>query len=199
MPQADNCPPCTKHWQQLQRKASATAAQTTPQAGASQSSSRPSSGTHPQRCLASVRSTANMPRAQDAAAQGAQGGQQQHHALFSVHVHTTAGMLLPRDSLFSGCELPVRLNTTRGYAQHVLAEAGALLLAAALSDPLNAKFVLVSDTSIPLYPPQVSERHCSRQSGVSSCDQRCSQQKHCCGVLCDLPSRALFWPPGPFS
>lgn len=107
--------------------------------------------THPQRCLVSVRSTADM-SAQDAEAQGAQGGQR-HHALFSVYVHTTAGMLLPRDSLFAGCELPVRLNASQGYAQHVLAEAGALLLAAALSDPLNAKFVLVSDTSIPLYPP----------------------------------------------
>lgn len=90
-------------------------------------------------CLASVRSTADTPA----------------HDLFSVYVHTPAGVLLPQDSLLSGCELPVRLNTSRGYAQHVLAEAGALLLAAALSDPLNTKFVLVSDSSIPLYPPQV--------------------------------------------
>jgi hypothetical protein len=95
--------------------------------------------TDPARCLASVRSTADTLA----------------HELFSVYVHTPAGVLLPRDSLFSGCELPVRLNTSRGYAQHVLAEAGAPLLAAALSDPLNTKFVLVSDSSIPLYPPQV--------------------------------------------
>lgn len=75
--------------------------------------------------------------------------------LFSVYVHTPAGLLLPPNSIFSGCELSMRLNTTRGYAQHVLAEAEALLLYAALADPLNTKFVLVSDSSIPLYPPQV--------------------------------------------
>lgn len=84
------------------------------------------------------------------------------HPLFSVYVHTPAGVLLPRSSILSGCELAVRLNTTRGYAQHVLAEAEALLLAAALSDPLNTKFVLVSDTSIPLYTPQVRFCCCVR-------------------------------------
>jgi hypothetical protein len=81
---------------------------------------------------------------------------QQQHQLFSVYVHTPAGMLLPSGSVLSGCELPVRLNTTQGYLQHVLAEAAALLLAAALTDPLNTKFVLLSDTSIPIYTPQVS-------------------------------------------
>jgi hypothetical protein len=82
--------------------------------------------------------------------------QQQRHKLFSAYVHTPAGVLLPSDSVLSGCELPVRLNNTNGYAQHVLAQAAALLLAAALTDPLNTKFVLLSDTSIPLYTPQVS-------------------------------------------
>lgn len=153
--------------------------------------------THPQRCLASVCGTADLPRAQDAAAQGAQGGQQ-HHALFSVYVHTTDGMLLPRDSLFAGCELPVRLNTSQGYAQHVLADAGALLLAAALSDPLNAKFVLVSDTSIPLYPPQVDEtlQQAERHQQLAAALQ--SAETDCCGVLCGLWP-CLYWPPGPLS
>jgi hypothetical protein len=81
--------------------------------------------------------------------------QKQQHEYFSVYVHTPAGVLLPSDSVLSGCELPVLLNTSRGWGQHVLAEAASLLLAAALSDPLNTKFVLMSDTSIPLYPPQV--------------------------------------------
>jgi hypothetical protein len=81
---------------------------------------------------------------------------QHQHQLLSVYVHTPGGVLLPSSSVLSGCELSVRLNTTGGYAQHVLAEAAALLLAAALSDPLNTKFVLLSDTSIPLYNPQVS-------------------------------------------
>jgi hypothetical protein len=76
--------------------------------------------------------------------------------LFSVYVHTTNGVLLPPSSIFSGCELRTRLNTTRGYAQHVLVEAEVLLLRAALGDAANAKFVTVSESSIPLYPPQVS-------------------------------------------
>jgi hypothetical protein len=78
--------------------------------------------------------------------------------LFSVYVHSPDGMLLPSSSIFSGTELRVRLNTTQGYAQHVLAEAGVLLLRAALQDASNVQFVMVSDTSIPLYPPQVRAR-----------------------------------------
>lgn len=110
-------------------------------------------------CLASIYgSTGPAGKQQTRQAAGSARQQQPQHNLFSVYVHTTAGALLPKDSLLSGCELPVRLNTTGGYAQHVLAEAAALLLTAALSDPLNAKFVLISDTSIPLYPPQVRSR-----------------------------------------
>jgi hypothetical protein len=113
------------------------------------------------RCMANL---GYGPHADPLAASSAEPYQHQHkhrqhqhqHQLFSVYVHTPAGVLLPGSSVLSGCELPVRLNTTRGYAQHVLAEAAALLLAAALTDPLNTKFVLVSDTSIPLYTPQVS-------------------------------------------
>jgi hypothetical protein len=75
--------------------------------------------------------------------------------LFSVYVHSPDGLLLPAGSMFSGSELRVRLNTTQGYAQHVLAEAGVLLLRAALQDASNMHFVMVSDTSVPLYPPQV--------------------------------------------
>jgi hypothetical protein len=87
--------------------------------------------------------------------------------LFSVYVHSPDGMLLPSSSIFSGSELRVRLNTTQGYAQHVLAEAAVLLLRAALQDESNVHFVMVSDTSIPLYPPQVrgrkQQRGCRKQ------------------------------------
>jgi hypothetical protein len=110
------------------------------------------------------------PAEQDVSAKPASDEYQQH-ALFSVYVHTTAGALLPHDSVLSGCELPVRLNTTRGYAQHVLTEAAALLLRAALSDPLNAKFVLVSDTSLPIYPPQVTPQ---RILNLQTCMHVCS-------------------------
>jgi len=108
-----------------------------------------------QRCLVSLAAPAATNNPSTGPQRHGQQRQQQQQQLFSVYVHSPAGVLLPPDSVLSGCELAVRLNTTRGYAQHVLAEAAALLLHAALSDPLNTKFVLVSDTSIPLYPPQV--------------------------------------------
>jgi hypothetical protein len=97
--------------------------------------------------------------------------------LFSVYVHSPDGMLLPSSSIFSGTELRVRLNTTQGYAQHVLAEAGVLLLRAALQDASNVHFVMVSDTSIPLYPPQVWG--CSKHSkGLQESDMiRQTQQE----------------------
>ncbi|PNH00592.1 hypothetical protein TSOC_013581, partial [Tetrabaena socialis] len=42
------------------------------------------------------------------------------------------------------------VNTSHGYAQHALVQAELVLLAAALADPLNARFVLLSETSIPV-------------------------------------------------
>jgi hypothetical protein len=83
----------------------------------------------------------------------------QQQQLFSVYVHTPHGELLPPGSLFAGCELRWRINTTNGYAQHVLAEAAVLLLRAALQDRLNTHFVVLSDSSIPIYPPQVGTHH----------------------------------------
>jgi hypothetical protein len=83
----------------------------------------------------------------------------QQQQLFSVYVHTPHGELLPPGSLFAGCELRWSVNTTNGYAQHVLAEAAVLLLRAALQDRLNTHFVVLSDSSIPIYPPQVGTHH----------------------------------------
>lgn len=79
----------------------------------------------------------------------------QKQQLFSVYVHTPHGMQLPAGSLFAGCELHDRTNTTNAYGQYPLVEAALLLLQAALHNKANAKFVLVGESSIPLYPPQV--------------------------------------------
>jgi hypothetical protein len=96
--------------------------------------------------------------------------------LFSVYVHSPDGVLLPSSSIFSGTELRVRLNTTQGYAQHVLAEAGVLLLRAALQDASNVHFVMVSDTSIPLYPPQVRARGHSKRLQDGSTTQQAARR-----------------------
>ncbi|WIA35554.1 hypothetical protein OEZ86_003979 [Tetradesmus obliquus] len=94
--------------------------------------------------------------------------------LFSVYVHSPDGMLMPAGSIFSGSELRARLNTTQGYAQHVLAEAAVLLLRAALQDKSNVHFVMVSDTSIPLYPPQVvwAQMMSEQRSRLDACMYR---------------------------
>lgn len=77
--------------------------------------------------------------------------------MFSVYVHTPPGMTLPPGSLLAGSELPdPRINTSHGYGQHVLAEAELLLLAVALCDSAASYFVLLSDESVPLHPPEVS-------------------------------------------
>lgn len=77
--------------------------------------------------------------------------------LFSIYVHPPPGLQLPAGSLFSGLELPevLRVNTTQAYAQHAVAQAELALLRAALFDRSNVKFVLVSDSSIPIYQPEV--------------------------------------------
>jgi hypothetical protein len=72
-------------------------------------------------------------------------------------VHPPPGVKLPQGTIFSGLELPnaQRANTTSAYAQHAIAAAEVELLRAAYADRSNVKFVLVGETSIPLYPPEV--------------------------------------------
>ncbi|WIA35555.1 hypothetical protein OEZ86_003980 [Tetradesmus obliquus] len=62
----------------------------------------------------------------------------------------------------------------KGYAQHVLAETAVLLLRAALQDESNVHFVMVSDTSIPLYPPQVvwAQLMSEQRSRLDACTTR---------------------------
>jgi hypothetical protein len=57
----------------------------------------------------------------------------------------------------------------------VLAEAALLLLRAALQDASNVHFAMVSDTSVPLYPPQVRSGEPagtadSRKAASGTCD-----------------------------
>lgn len=39
------------------------------------------------------------------------------------------------------------------WGQHSLADASRILLRAALADPANQKFIMLSESDIPLYPP----------------------------------------------
>ncbi|KAG2489168.1 hypothetical protein HYH03_012394 [Edaphochlamys debaryana] len=92
--------------------------------------------------------------------------------LFSLYAHAAdPAVRAPAGSLLCGATWVARVNTSRGYGQPALAQAsrgpgwhhpglprslgpaaGLALLAAALGDPLAARFVLLSDTSVPLRP-----------------------------------------------
>ncbi len=72
--------------------------------------------------------------------------------MFSVYVHNWPNSTaFDPDSVFYNQEVPNRVETEWGG--HSLAEASKRLLRTALQDPLNQRFVLISEDSIPLYPP----------------------------------------------
>jgi hypothetical protein len=75
--------------------------------------------------------------------------------LFNVYIHTSLNYTVPKHSIFAGRQLKELQDTTHAYCQHALADAMLLLLKAALAEPDNVKFVMISDTSVPLYRPEV--------------------------------------------
>lgn len=74
---------------------------------------------------------------------------------FSIYVHATAGFSFPSTSLFSGLEIPDPINVTNAFALHTLVMAEMKLIGAALKDKRNHKFVLLSESCIPVHPPEV--------------------------------------------
>ena len=100
-------------------------------------------------------------------------------ALFSVYVHTAPGFSYAPGSVFAGYETGQRLPVSWG--QHsivshaccvhmckccktpyrplccVQVQAERLLLREALAEPLNERFVLLSESCLPLYPPGKSQ------------------------------------------
>lgn len=75
--------------------------------------------------------------------------------LFSVHTHLSPGVPLDYDAQLGGELLPEEERVPTNWGGTNLVEATRRLLQHALKDPLNHFFVLLSETSIPLYPPLV--------------------------------------------
>ena len=53
---------------------------------------------------------------------------------------------------------PFPISTSRittVYAEHTLVEAAVAMLRAALANPLNQRFIMLSEACAPLYPPEV--------------------------------------------
>lgn len=59
------------------------------------------------------------------------------------------------ESCFAGSEIPDPVNLTNAFALHTLVLAELKLLEAALLDERNQKFVLLSESCIPIHPPEV--------------------------------------------
>lgn len=57
----------------------------------------------------------------------------------------------PKGSIFHGRDISERVHVKWGT--FALVEATRALLRASLEDPLNQKFVLLSEAGVPLYPP----------------------------------------------
>ncbi|KAL6777609.1 hypothetical protein ACKKBG_A14935 [Auxenochlorella protothecoides x Auxenochlorella symbiontica] len=69
---------------------------------------------------------------------------------FSLYTHPSPNWTYPATSLFAGTEVPGREQVAWG--QHSLIVAERRLLAAALGDPRNARFLLASESCVPLWP-----------------------------------------------
>ena len=70
--------------------------------------------------------------------------------LFSVHTHPPPGWSHPAGSVFAGHEVAGRAWVQWG--NHSMIDAERALLRAALADPGNQAFQLLSDACLPLYP-----------------------------------------------
>jgi hypothetical protein len=71
--------------------------------------------------------------------------------LFSIYVHSPPEHpAYSEDSLFYGRETSQRIATA--WASHSLVAAVRLLLRDALADPLNKRFILMSESDVPLWP-----------------------------------------------
>ncbi|CAD7696935.1 unnamed protein product [Ostreobium quekettii] len=76
-------------------------------------------------------------------------------SLFSIYVNAPLGYRYPTGSLFRGRRIRNPADTSYSFAQFALVEAQLRMMAEALEDPLNEKFVMLSESAIPLYRPEI--------------------------------------------
>lgn len=93
--------------------------------------------------------------------------------LFDVHVHPHPSFTgyLP-GSLFYGRELPNSMRVTTEWGTHTLVDAAEALLAAALKNPRNQKFFMLSESDLPLYSPHVfyQQLMSEHRSRINACN-----------------------------
>lgn len=89
--------------------------------------------------------------------------------LFSLYTHPSPGWSHPRSSLFAGHEVPCR--HTVEWGNHSVVDAERALLRAALRDPANQRFALLSESCLPLHPATVvyAQLMAEPRSRVNAC------------------------------
>ncbi|BDA45402.1 probable glycosyltransferase BC10 at C-terminar half [Coccomyxa sp. Obi] len=91
--------------------------------------------------------------------------------LFSVYVHLPPNKTLSGPpSIFHGREIPGSIPTAWG--EWSLANASRVLIREALKDKLNQRFIMLSESCAPLYPPAVVYQQLmyERKSRINACD-----------------------------
>lgn len=94
--------------------------------------------------------------------------------LFDVYVHPHPNFTgYPPGSLLHGRELPDSQRVATEWGTHTLVDAAEALLAAALKNPRNQKFFMLSESDLPLYSPhvmylQLMSEHRSRINGCNT-------------------------------
>eukprot|EP00887_Chlorella_sp_A99_P000994 scaffold5.g994.t1 len=145
-------------------------------AAAARSSSRvqPTAEGRPRRLLRwphDPAAEAAVKQASTPAGDAAQILQRQH--LFDVYVHPHPDYAgFPAGSLFAGRELPIAQRVKTGWGEHTLVDAARTLLAAAAANPHAQKFMLLSESDVPLYSPHMvySQLMSEERSRINACN-----------------------------
>lgn len=125
--------------------------------------------------------------------------------LFTLYTHPAPGLSHPRGSLFAGHEVACRHAVEWG--NHSVIDAERALLRAALADPANHRFALLSESCVPLHPAPVvyAQLMAEPRSRVNACRLawgRLEGWLHAWGVVgvlhssCQLPINAASSLPG---
>ncbi len=98
--------------------------------------------------------------------------------LFSIYIHNPPDIpAFPPEHAFFQAEIPVRIPAMLGHQPRTLATKK--LLEAALHEPLNQRFAVLSEASIPIYPPQVVYRQLLSEtfSRINACNKQVLARK----------------------
>jgi Core-2/I-Branching enzyme len=96
-----------------------------------------------------------------------------HQHLFDVWIHPAVDFPgFPSDSVFYGREIPREFRVHTVWGTHTIIDATRALLAAALTNPRAEKFVLMSESDVPLYSPMAlyTQTMAESKSRVNACN-----------------------------